>query len=519
VKQRPGISPAVAAVTILAIAMFFYTAFTADPDRFGRVWPELAFELAAWAACMLVAVRRSPSGTLRISDPVVLTLCLGGLYLIYPSIAWSQGQRLPFDVQITPETASVLFALHALFFVGFTAGYAFSARRTQGEVSVDIRRLPAPWILFIVPMLPLAVVTVLRLSRGEGLLSSATYGEQWFAAQAQIKAARDSGGVQYLIYQIQSKTWFLPIIAQGVAGGLLFAQALKRSRAAAMRILALICVSAAAMLLLGDGGRSPVIVYVLIALVFSDIVAGPLPWKMIAPVAASGLAFFLLLGYVRAYRNYGFEEAVQIAFYMYERDSGSDVAAEFTSMLPKEAITVNLVDREGREGPMYLVRSALSLLPSQWLPGKMEWTQTNDLISRELLGSRTADLGAGVAGTSVGDGYRFAGPLGVFLSAALFGLVFGRVRTWGLSLGTANPIVLLKIALMAGLTGFTYLLIRSSLSEVLTFLVYAVVLPWIGFSAVLKRNHHWLGRLPIIAQHRRLPGRNQPHTCLGHFAK
>jgi hypothetical protein len=484
-------------VVTIACGLFFYTAATAPPELFSRVQVAFGVQLAVWAVCLIAGAHFSPGKTLRISNPVVLTVCLGTLYLIYPSIVWCRGDRIPYNVEIDPEMASQLFILHALFFAGFTIGYAFLAPAVRADKRIDVQGIAPPWRLFFLAMTPLALTTLVRVASGGGLLSQVNYGDQWIDTQANLAAARASGGIQYLLLQLQSKTWFYPIIAQGTAGGILLARALTSTKHYVWPRLSLICGAAIVMILLGDGGRSPTIVYVLVALIVCDTIAGPLPWRIIFPLAAGGLLFFFFAGYYRTYKNIGLSEAIQLIAEDYRHDQGSETAAEFTSMLAKEALTIQLMDQSGSDGSVYVIRSVLGVLPSQLVPGKLTWRPTADILSEEMLGP-IAQSGAGVAGTSVGDGYRFWGPAGVFLLAGIFGAIFGRIQAWGIrGVGPQNSPALLRLGLMAGLIGFSYLLIRSSLGELLTFVVYAGVIPWFAICFLFPKNQRWLGAAPL----------------------
>jgi hypothetical protein len=490
-------------IMISAAAMYLYAVVTADGELFHRVGFALGVQIAAWAACMIVAATCCPGRILRISDPVVLTLGLSVLYLIYPSIAWCQGERLPFDVGITADTASLLFLLHALFFLGLIAGYKCTAPRPRADIQVDVRRLPSPWPLFFGAMVPLLATTVARLVSGGGLISNSTYGANWFALQASVNEAHATGGVGYVLVQIMSKISSYPIIAQGIGAGLLLARATMRPRKSGVPGLILICAAAGAMALFGIGSRSPSIIYVLVALIFFDVIAGPLRWRMIAPFAAAGLVFFFLFGYVRRYYDQGFRQAFEVGYQEYRSDQSANNAGEFTGMLAKEALAVQITPERGFDG-MYFVHGVLSLVPSQILPGKMNWTPMRDVLSRRLLGSIAADAGAGVDGTSVGDGYAVAGAPGVFILAALFGIILGQVRKWGTrdAKGGNHP-ELLRVALMAGLTGFTVILIRSDLAGVLTYVVYVLLIPWWVLRLLLPGNQHWLRPVPLMWHMRR----------------
>ena len=495
IRARPTVTAANAFWnTLTAASMNLYAAETADGDVFHQVGFALGVQIATWAVCMIVAAGCCPGRILRISDPVVLTLLLSVLYLIYPSIVWCQGKEIPFDFGITADTASLLFFLHALFFLGLIAGYKCTAPRA--DLHVDVRRLPSPWPLFIGAMPLLLATTVARLVSGGGLISNSTYGTNWFALQANVNDAHAAGGVGYVIVQVISKIWSYPIIMQGIGAGLLLARATRRPRNSGVAYLILICATAAAIALLGIGGRSPAIIYVLVALIFFDTIAGPLRWRIIAPFAVAGMMFFFLMGYVRKHFDLGFPQAFEIGYQEYRTDQDVNNAGEFTGMLAKEALAVQITHERGFDG-MYLVHAILSLVPSQILPAKMSWTPMRDVLSRRILGPIAADMGAGVDGASLGDGYAFAGAPGVFILTALFGIILGQVRKWGTrdSKGGNNP-ELLRVALMAGLIGFTHMLIRSDLAGMLTYVVYVLLIPWWVLRLLLPGTQNWMRPVP-----------------------
>jgi hypothetical protein len=490
-------------IVIVAATMYLYAAVTADTGLFHQVGFTLGIQIAVWAACMIAASTCCPGGIPRISDPVVLTLGLSVLYLIYPSIAWCQGEHLFFDVAITADTASLLFFLHALFFLGLTAGYKCTAPRPRTDMRVDVQRLPSPWPLFLGAMLPLLAITVARLVSGGGMISNSTYGANWYEMEASVNGARTAGGATYLLAQILSKIGSYPIIVQGIGAGLLLARARMRPRKSGVASLILICAAAAAMTLVGGGGRSPSIIYVLVALIFFDTIAGPLRWRTVAPFAAAGLVFFFLLGYIRNHYDQGLRQAFEIGYQEFRSDQGAKNAGEFTGMLAKEALAVQITREVAFDG-MYFVHAVLSLVPSQILPDKMNWTPMRDILARRMLGPAAADKGAGVDGTSVGDGYAVAGAPGVFMLAALFGIILGQVRKWGArdSKGGNHP-ELLRVALTAGLTGFTVILIRSDLNGVLTYVVYVLIIPWWVLRLFLAGNQHWMRPVPLMWHLRR----------------
>ena len=92
----------------------------------------------------------------------------------------------------------------------------------------------------------------------------------------------------------------------------------------------------------------------------------------------------------------------------------------------------------------------------------------------------------------------------VIFTAALFGIILGQVRKWGTrDAKGGNPPELLRVALMAGLTGFTVILIRSDLAGVLTYVVYVLLIPWWVLRLLLTGNQHWLRPVPLMWHMRR----------------
>jgi hypothetical protein len=482
-------------IVISAAIMYLYAAKTADGELFHQVGFALTVQIAAWAVCMIAVAGCCPGGMLRISDPVMLTLGLSMLYLIYPSIVWCQGKHLPFDVGVTAETASLLFFLHGLFFLGLVAGYKCTAPRAPADMQADARRLPSPWLLFFGAMLPLFATTIARLASGDGLISSSTYSANWIAMQGSVNGAHAGGGAPYALVQIMNKISSYAIVAGGIGAGLLLAHGSMRRRTTAVASMILIIAVAVAMTLFGIGSRSPSIIYVLVALIFFDAIKGPLRWRLITPLIAAGLAFFFLWGHVRNYYDRGFRQALEMGYQEYRSNQGDENALEFTGMLSKEAVAVQIA-HEGGFDRMYFVHAVLYLVPSQILPDKMNWTP--------MRGPIAADMGAGVDGTAIGDGYAVAGAPGVFILAAIYGVILGQVRRWGTrkSRGGNNP-ELLRVALMAGLSGFSYMLIRSDLAGVLTYVVYVVLIPWWGLRPLLKGTQHWMRPVPAMWHLRR----------------
>lgn len=239
----------------------------------------------------------------------------------------------------------------------------------------------------------------------------------------------------------------------------------------------------------------------IVGLVFADSLCGPIRWKFLLPALVVGLLIFDLLGAYRTYRNQPFGLAISAAF---EEFSSRDYSrlGEFTGMLGKEALVRQLVDGRGRYlGTDYLVRQSLYLIPSQIAPVKLETESTGEMLSRIMLGP-IYKSGAGAAGTTIGDGYRMAGSAGVPLLGALLGSIIGLserfIRGGNKS---RSPNSLFRLAIFSGLCGWTYLIIRSDLGELLVILFYDVALPLLVVGVIARAigSHRHLSPTHAVA--------------------
>jgi hypothetical protein len=250
---------------------------------------------------------------------------------------------------------------------------------------------------------------------------------------------------------------------------------------------------AAAVVLFGEGARSPGLIIMIITFVFADLAVGPISLKLVAPVVLAGLFGFMLLGHYRDIRDLGVAEATRVAYQSFGETTEADNAGEFTGMLTKEALVLELFEGEPKEGFQYLWASVLSLVPSQLLPQKLQWSSTSAILSQRLLGSSAAAMGAGVAGTMIGDGYRFAGVAGVPILACLLGAIIGTVHRWlfGMKPRGSN-LTFLKAMLVCGFYGFTYGLLRNSLGETFTYAVYGIVIPYWFLTFIIRCPKAWI---------------------------
>jgi hypothetical protein len=231
----------------------------------------------------------------------------------------------------------------------------------------------------------------------------------------------------------------------------------------------------------------------IITLVFADLAIGPIPLKLVAPVILAGMFGFMLLGYYRTVRDLGVVEAARVSYQRFGEHTESDNAGEFTSMLPKEALVLELFEGAPKEGFQYLWTNVLMLVPSQLVPQKLQWSSTAAILAQRLLGSSAAAMGSGVAGTMIGDGYRFAGVAGVPILACLLGAIMGTVHRWLFGMKTrGSNLTFLKAMLVCGFYGFTFGVLRNSLGETFVYIVYGIVIPYWFLTFVIGCPKAWI---------------------------
>src|SRR5262245_57386660 len=116
-QPRARLNPAAAkslTTVLLGLVLLGYVWATADPDLLADVRVPLTFQLACWIFGIVVFLCRRPEGVL-LGDPHILTMAAAGLYLIYPSIAWVQGQNFEFRQFLGSYMAARLFWIHGLY--------------------------------------------------------------------------------------------------------------------------------------------------------------------------------------------------------------------------------------------------------------------------------------------------------------------------------------------------------------------------------------------------------------------
>jgi hypothetical protein len=485
-------------VAVLCAGAYAF-AISSGPRLPARGYLALAFEIVCWGGTFIAILQREPEGLPRISDPGVQVLFWSALYLIVPSIQWARGGHIPLSVDLTQDIGILLLWLHGLFLIGFAIGYLVIRGRGGGsEVVPDRKELPRGWLLFGIPLVALFGVMLLRLASGGGIFPRSSYGQGYLALQVGIRQARSSGGFAYIWVQILSKAWFYPVLLQGIGAGLLLIHARQSGRGMA-RIFLLLSAGVIMVLLLGSSGRSTGFLIPLIALVFVDLVSERVRWRRLTLGLVAALVVFLFFGYVRPYLNKGLGASLSQGFQAYSgKGQEADPLYEFSSMFGKEAIAVRLTDRGRELGAMHLVRSVSSFLPAQVLPPSLQEPSTAEVLSRSLLGKYSRS--AGVAGASVGEGYRFGGVPGVVVLGCLIGLLFGFVHRWVTreSIPGIRGPVLGKAAIAAGIYAWAFNAIRGDLADLVIVAFYYGVVAWVVVRWLASPTSVW--RRPIQAE-------------------
>lgn len=482
----------------LAAAVLCWAFLPAQTERIGPVWMSMTFQTLAWAFCMAVVVRRDPSSVPRFSDPGMLIQLAFFLYFLYPSVEWCHSRILPYSrgADIAPEVAGILFWLHGVFMLAAIGAYALSAGRKRFfRIQINRRDFPSAWIWYLAPMLPLAFECVSRVLTGGSLIADSSYSDRWVNLHSRVAEARYVGGAGYLLEQIFSKLEYFFIIAQGIGGGLLLVRAAARRKYEFATLIAIVGVTGIQLLVV-SGARSPFLISFLISLALADYLMG-LRWRHVGPILLMGLLAFEFLGYYRMFIEGSIAERITNAYTYVTTTKESEVSVEFGAMLPKEAVALRLF-ADSKEGIQYFVRSILGVMPAQLVTEKASWQSTQRLLSDEMIGAESA-AGGGVAGTSIGDGYRFLGVFGIVISAIILGVMFGSAQRWvNADIRRHQGPILLKAALCAGLCGFAYTVVRSGLDEIFPFFCYYLVVPWLLAIPHRKTLRSWLRPMPVL---------------------
>lgn len=491
------------AMFAFAAALFAYSYTQGFQDRVDGTYGPMAFQLAAWAVATSISVIRV--GSFRVSEPILLFQIFALLYFIYPSIMWTLG-RNPAYVVADPGAASFVFLLHGVFDLAFVGAFcSTSAPSKIRNQQVAPHVLPNAWPLFLIPVVPVVWEVFTRVLAGGSILPNASYAENWFMLTERINAARGAGGALYLIAQFYSKLQYYLVMMQGVGAGILLVRA-RVTRKGEARALIMIAGVLGASLLLGIGARHYVLTSLVIAFVTADLLARPVSLRLLIPVLGSAMILFEFYGYYRVQREGGLQERVALAYNDLTSPASTEVMVdEFGLMLSKEILCVQLF-ANNHVGPAYLLQLLLSGVPSQILPEKLNWTHTYDILDNTMLGHQ-AELGAGVAGTSIGDGYRFGGVGGVISVGIVLGFIYGkmeRILNSGFRPQIEGP-PLLKVFLIAGNYGLLFGAFRNDLEDAVLTLMYYFLGPLIVLRLVHKKWANFTTCVPLARTRTYIP--------------
>lgn len=496
-----------AGIFIYSMILLFPAKDFADSD-IRIVVLALAFQMGCYVFSWIILLYYL-GGRLRFSDPAVLFLLWGGAFLIYPSLVWVRGGVFRYQFAMTLSNVISLFWLHGLFFLGFIVVHLVLRNKKPWMVSrYDLRQLPSGWFLFFCMLIPLGMSVLFRLLTIGQILPYDSYGSSWYDLQSTITAARSAGGISLLLTQIQSKVWFYPVLIQALGAGLILVYSIRRRQDFSRKVLLLFLILMLS-LVLGSGGRGGVMIILIIALVFADMVARPLNWRRLFILFLGCLLFFEFYGYFRVFSTMGFESGISKAYQALQEDAvdGFQIR-ELTIMLSKEAVGLELFRTMPKEGFEFLLASLAAIIPNQFLPFRLDYAGvTSELLSLNLL-EKQAEMGGGVAGAMIVDGYRFGGPIGVFLLGGILGAIFAIAQNWLVrDMKDDRGLIPLKCLLIAGFYANIYQVFRGSLGYVFSICFFNVIVPWIFLHHFLSRSkfRYWITPLSLSKFKRKSP--------------
>ena len=464
------------AVVVIGACILFYSLAFGDSIRLSHTTPSFAFQIISWVASFLLLGRRFNGNNLRLSDPLLLVLFWFFLYLVLPSMVWVNGGVIPFDYYISFDIANQLFWLHGLFIIAFVAGFRILSSGSPPRYLVKAEQIPSGWLLFLVPVMISAIAVFFRVWSGGGLLPEQNYAENVFAVHENILSARSRGGIDYILVQLSARFYFLPYLAQGVGMGFILARSQLKSNTIFTK-LALTGSIVILMLIFGDGGRNDTMMIAIIGIVLCDLLIGKFPWRYILVALIIGLLIFDVLASYRRFRELPLMDGISAALTDYV-DEDYQRLSEFTIMLSKEAAMLVVFEKYDYrfEGLDYPIRHLSVLVPGQLLPSKLDVPNTASLLGIEMLGSAAFNAGGGVAGTIIGDAYRFAGNVGIPIVAFSFGLIIAGINRWLLGMQSGATTNLIKLSLLAGVMGWLFGVVRSDPGFFATIIIYYVLI-------------------------------------------
>jgi hypothetical protein len=490
------ISPRFLTITfavLISLSVYIYGLCVSSPKYIDSAALAFAFQMGCWAFAWILLAASSPNGYLRISDPGVLVLLWIGMYFIYPSLIVLQGQsELPKKALKDGNDILVLW-LHGLFILGFIAGYLALRKRSSWITdNIQTEHLGMGWALYLLPFIPLILELFLRLATGGTLLPSDYWdiGSGWTEEIAEAKAHSPA---KYFLIGIYDKFRAYFKIIQAIGAGLILTRTL-HTRKHLIRNGAILLCGMVFSIIFGFGSRSSVITVYIIAVIFTDILIGPLRWRYLFLLFILAVVGFEFWGYFRSLRDAGLSNAASMAYQdLFEKSLTTGHSSEFVAMYAKEVIGLEIFSKMPKDGIMYLFYSIFYIIPSQIFPWKSQFAATSYILAVNILGKAKTAAGAGIAGAITLDGYRFAGILGVPLLAAIMGGILSMVQNWGTREVHPNQQgpVLMKIALISGLYGVSYLIIRNDLASLIYNIFYFIFIPWVAFTIFIGRKNKW----------------------------
>lgn len=497
--------PLVGALTAMAVVVSLYAWQVTVEGRITGLAAVVA-EIFALFGAAVALVLRDPEGRLRLSNPAVLLLGWMFYYFVKPALAWLQGYGMalesPTTILLDTELVSRVQHAHCYFILAFYTAYLLLAPRDvpapfpRGAAALTLK----PWSFIGVGLLPYLANIIERLATSGSVLATESYGDFIASGAQNLESSRNEGGAGYLITQIMSKVWYLPIMSFGVGLFLLLTRYLReRRRVAAAMLFAQVPL----LLLLGNGGRSYTAFPFLIALILVDALSSPLPWLRYLPLAVGAIQAFNFYGVFRGFQSEGPTGAINASL-EFMRTQREVLNTEDGIMLTKEAYCLFLSEHGyPAKGIGYFFDSIVLLLPAQIAPSKVLIRSTGEFLSDELLGYRRG--GSGVAGTMIGDGFLIGGDLGVVVLAAVLGTILSLMMRWAMA-GRDGP-RFWRYALVILLTAQMPQYVRADLVVVLTQLVYYLVIPALVIQLLLGagviQREVWEAKIPLVSRSRR----------------
>jgi oligosaccharide repeat unit polymerase len=491
--------------SLIAGAAVVYAVTGPRSDLFPSVAAGLLFQQMAWVIAVCIA---SAPDVPRLRNPATVVLALAIPYFLYPGMLWCRTGRLPFLGVVQPSSVSRVFVAHGLFMLALALAYRLT-RRSGRSGRTTHGTMPSAWPLVSIALTFIGVSILVRMLSGGGILPNQSYGDEWNDIALGVASARNSGGVGYVFVQIMSKVNLYPIMLLGVAITLLLGKFGRRLKGQLGVLLACGALTISTTWLM-SGARSPAIIVFLIAVIYADMIGVRLRWSVLLPGVVVMTVLFGFLGYMRVYRDLSIIDAASNAYTEMMSGSEEQNAGEFAGMLSKEIVAKEMYADQPPAGFQYIFESVLAVVPSQLLPSKLNWEQTNQTLSNRFLGGSTTG-GGGVAGTMIGDCYRFAGSYGVIILPAILGFILATVERWTYKGGAS----MMKLALAASFYSMSFMFIRGSLGEVIVNCVYGVIVPSAVAAVLLSRSHPWMSRWQTATQRFRIRVTTQTAQVLG----